>query len=133
VITWPDASLTQRMPDGDACGFPANRYGLDFAAGRPSSVIRRASLLLLAACAFCLLSCARPPHLTSDVATRRATTAAVKEGYVLRDYKLPVVRPPEHANGKWVLQFDALDGKSARQFLVSVDDRTGDTQVTPGK
>ncbi|HXW74566.1 MAG TPA: hypothetical protein VEK10_07110 [Steroidobacteraceae bacterium] len=57
----------------------------------------------------------------------------MKEGYVLRDYKLPVVRPPEHANGKWVLQFDALDGKSARQFLVSVDDRTGDTQVTPGK
>jgi hypothetical protein len=103
------------------------------AVGRPIRVMRLAPLLPSAACALFLLACARPPHLTSDVATRRATTAAVKYGYVLRDYKLPVVHPPEHANGKWVLQFDALDGKPGPQFLVLVDDRTGDTQVTPGK
>lgn len=86
-----------------------------------------------AACALLLLACARAPHLTSDDATRRAMTAAVKDGYVLRDYKLPVVRRPEGSKGKWVLQFDALEGKPGRQFLVVVDDRTGDTQVMPGK
>lgn len=90
-------------------------------------------LLPLAACALFLLACARASHLTSEAATRRAMTAAVKDGYVLRDYKLPVIHPPEHSNGKWVLQFDALAGKAGRQFLVLVDDRTGDTQVSPGK
>jgi len=60
-------------------------------------------------------------------------TAAVKDGYVLRDYKPPVVRAPEGSKGKWVLQFDALEGKPERQFLVAVDDRTGDAQVMPGK
>jgi hypothetical protein len=81
-----------------------------------------------------LLACApHPPNLSRDVATRRAMTAAVKEGYALRDYKLPAVRPPQGAKGKWVLQFDALDGKPGHRFIVSVDDRTGDTQVTPGK
>jgi len=89
-------------------------------------------LLLPAACAVFLLACARPPHLTSDAATRRAMAAAVKDGYVLRDYKLPVIHAPEHSNGKWLLQFDALEGKPGHQFLVSVDDRTGDAQVTPG-
>jgi hypothetical protein len=59
--------------------------------------------------------------------------AAVKEGYVLRDYKLPVIHPPDDSRGKWMLQFDALDGKPGRQFFVAVDDRTGDTQVLAGK
>jgi hypothetical protein len=110
------------MPDVNTYWFPPKRHGWGWGA-----------LLLPSACALFLLACARPPHLTSDVATRRAMTAAVKEGYVLRDYKLPVVHPPEHANGKWLLQFAALDGKPGRQFLVAVDDRTGDTQVMPGK
>ena len=100
--------------------------------GRPLGVIVR-RLPPPAACALLLLACARAPHLTSDDATRRAMTAAVKDGYVLRDYKLPVVRRPEGSKGKWVLQFDALEGKPGRQFLVVVDDRTGDTQVMPGK
>jgi len=60
-------------------------------------------------------------------------TAAVEQGYVLRDYKLPVVHPPPSSKGTWVLQFEALDGKPGRQFLVVVDDRTGEAQVMPGK
>jgi hypothetical protein len=102
------------------------------AVGRAIGVILR-RLPPPAAYAFLLLACARPPHLTSDTATRRAMTAAVKDGHVLRDYKLPVVHPPEGSKGKWVLQFDALDGKPGHQFLVAVDDRTGDAQVMPGK
>jgi len=60
-------------------------------------------------------------------------TAAVSEGYTLRDYKLPAVSPPGGSRAKWLVRFDALEGKPARPFLVWVDDRTGDAQVVSGK
>ena len=81
-----------------------------------------------------LLGCPRHSlNLTQDAATRRAMTAAVKEGRELRDYKLPVVQPPDGPNGHWALQFDPLEGRPGPPFVVSVDDRTGDAQVMPGK
>jgi len=90
-------------------------------------------LLPAAACALMLACGAHGPHLTRDAAARQAMMAAIKEGYTLRDYKLPVVRPPEGSQARWSVQFDALEGKPGGHLLVWVDDRTGDTQVVPGK
>jgi len=79
-------------------------------------------------------ACARHSlHLTPDAAARQAMAAALREGYTLRDYKVPSAAPPAQSQPRWLVRFDALDGNPQHRLIVAVDDRTGDAQVVAGK
>ncbi len=63
-----------------------------------------------------------------------AGKAAVKHGYRLADYKDPQAHYEFTRKDKtWSVFYDCKVPMPGHHFLVSVDDRTGEARVVPGK